>query len=629
VEEMSLNSLKTTGYDDILEFIMVAMSLYEADDTTSRLQKKLTFSAKQEVYISILHDRLVDAFYLQNSHNIALFDRIFDYAEELTRFTLTTPVRCITSQNELINCYRLGVLPLVTAMLLRILIVSDQYNIFLKTIHDLLSSKNDISKLDSSVRKYLNDILNKFNEKPSIKIKNNTTLPNTKKGHTKTIRPKAIESMFASISNLISEIKLKNGVQLKSNVSQKFKIAIKNHPKFIIHLNNLKTSYYACIFLLRINNAPLFFDVLVEKYQSILRGDEVIDNFNVNVAMCNLTKTQDYNPRAVYSYITSNEVGLIGYAVKKIPRLPTNYNLLNYIERLKWLLNIEGILSFRKHISLDAAIAKFASSDDKFLPYNAIAEACKSIQENKLTEAINIIDSNVDIISKVQYMFIEKITTLYIGCLIKTNKISHNQLKGLARILICTHKTYADNSIRSQYFLGVKYESFISDESFTIIRAISDYNNIISNCLCIQEEEPISFKSPFLEEDPFHEEVPEQIIDSALIELEMILQKICFYRIDFECNNLTDTQISNATASLKSYFKEISLDNKKNLISFIPGSSLYDCICELDLLYQYLDTPWSIDGEIAAIVRNKDLEFRRAILKAIDTRRFNKENILK
>ena len=137
----------------------------------------------------------------------------------------------------------------------------------------------------------------------------------------------------------------------------------------------------------------------------------------------------------------------------------------------------------------------------------------------------------------------------------------------------------------------MSFDSIISDHySHTILRSIKTYNQIIHTRLA-------SAKSDF---------EPEQIITEALDGVEAALQKFNITPDDFN-QEYSDATIQNTLNET---------DKKAILITYLPKSTLYNCIRELEGLLSYLDLSPDRHPLTYSIIDNDAI--RKRLLKTID-----------
>ena len=252
------------------------------------------------------------------------------------------------------------------------------------------------------------------------------------------------------------------------------------------------------------------------------------------------------------------------------------------------------------YIDLQSTLDRYQAFDDETAPLILIVKACGKIQDNSLSEAIDILYSNDAIcLNTASPELLHLIAIMCIGCRIKEGKNTHLSFEPLINIILGTQPLYTSSYVDDKGILGLEFDSFIDKHyNTTLLRSVYHYNTIIYRCLCTNQD------------------FPQQAISNVLDTLESTIKKLSCY-----------SKTSNYIGLKKFINKTLTRrDTENNLIPFLLNSTLYHCIQELNGICTYLIPDDETHPAIIDLMIN--IDFRKAILKALDLKRFNRDTML-
>lgn len=597
---MSINHVKTYSYSNIVDAFCNVLDLYERGDRSTKIESKLSFDTKQNVYTEKLFERLMEELYLEKDKAKNVFDGATIYCELLVQYIYSIPVTYAISKNDLHIKFKNIITPPVLAIIAFELINIEKDNVFYKTLDEILTSF-------SSDEKTLTRLI-KTKLKAIVLSRRNDYIE------------------YSPLLDFVENIKA-NSRPRRDTINQKTDILIRGKDHLsqdcLVEHNDIKKQYHCCMNILRFDAETSLFGALAKCYQQITSNHKAIkdnalsvNNINVSQVISTIRSLGGGHQNAitlVQSHGISNPfmlniAQLIPHQIN--PLLEVIYSDLPEVKNQKFksltttLWQALGYVTHKgaerlPYIDLQSTLERYQAFDDEIAPLILIVKACGKIQDNSLSEAIDILYSNDAIcLDTVSPELLHLTAIMCIGCRIKEGKNTHLSFEPLINIILGTQPLYTSSYVDDKGMLGLEFVSFIDKYyNATLLRSVYHYNTIIYRCLCT------------------HQDYPQQAVYNALDTLESTIKKLSYY-----------SKASNYIGLKKFINKKLTKrDTEDNLISFLLNSTLYNCIQELNGICTYLIPDGELHPAIIDLMIN--IDFRKAILKALDLKRFNRDTI--
>ncbi|MFM5184376.1 hypothetical protein ACEUAF_11620 [Aeromonas veronii] len=581
---MSLKNVKTIGYDFFVDHLLWAFDLYGSNRNT-RLKGKRSYSSKQDVYVDELHERLVQTL-CDQSHNVSvLVNGLLDFSEMATSHVLSKSVVTPLSKELLYQRYAKHILcPLLVA-----------YMEIFSEFHD-----------ESPVMRHLDTLLSLTNEQ----------------GVAYAARKMLLSILAApecwhyreELTEFIRDIR-PDRMQRRATIEQKIRLAKTtcsgiHHPgerqkceQVLVHFQD---AYTACM-------AVIYFDIktglgchLAKLHQASLKSRMVLSDIRVDSLSSSIIKfiaTQQYNcndplPKESSAHLDK----LWAVAVKGIPQITSPYIRQN-LNTVFYLLgnagfSVERITDCKKSEKFFHRVA--TQENMSYLkPYALMLQVLYHIKNERAQEALALLESDEACsLDNITGLLPYYAAVLLLGLTIKTHpsKLKNGNFTPLIQLIINTQKPYDDIRLDSTALLSMEFESFISDaDTHTILRSIKEYNRLISTKLSTpQNRAHLS------------------IIDSWN-NVEAQLEKISPQLIDVPASDRIIVMASLLTKA----------DKEKTLITYLPNSTLYHCVRELDGLLSYL--PISVEHHPYTQQLIQDIAYRKTLLRVLEPKLHEKD----
>lgn len=587
-------SIKTISYADLLEHVIWAFDLYEPYNRNERLAEKLSFESKQDLFVEQLKSRIIEGFCLHDHNGLPseegqnIISGLLDFSEAAASFVFSK-VLIVPFEKDRIhkNYLKYIFCPILANYIIIFRLYSDVIPSALHLDNLLKTAQND--DISSAVRKILIEII----DKPEC------------------------ESYRDDMIDFIREIR-PGRTQRRTTILQKISIARKTCKDFLEHesktknetlteeyktkhlnpLNELQDAYLIC-------RAMLYFEMKTglwtylsrqyQKYDATFIDDARIESFAGDILFS--IKCKNMNGCALDSRTRKHIEKLWIRASKDMPPIK-DVRIKKIIESLYYLLGdiTQKNCPFTDSSKIDKLIQEIISNEKKWHlhPYVKTLQAIYLIQDNKLNEAKNLLEESLEKITKDSVGNISYYaSTLLVGLKIKTSpkQIKNGNINPQIQNIINTQPLYTHMLLADGILLSMNFDSIISDHySHTILRSIKKYNQIIHKRLTSTESD--------LE--------PEQIIIDALDGVEAALQKFNITQDDFHQED-SESIIQNTLSEA---------DKKAILITYLPKSTLYNCIRELRGLSSYLELSPDRHPLIYSTIDNNSI--RKRLLKTID-----------
>ncbi len=232
-------------------------------------------------------------------------------------------------------------------------------------------------------------------------------------------------------------------------------------------------------------------------------------------------------------------------------------------------------------------------------PYALMLQVLYHIKNEKLQEALALLESDeAYLLDGVAGSLPYYAAILFSGLTIKTNptKLKNGNFSPLIQIIINTQALYDDIRLDSAGRLNMEFESLTSDtDTHAILRSIKEYNRLISTSLSTpQNRTHLSIIDTWNSVEKQLEKIPTKLIGVSL-----------------------NDKVSVITSLLT------KADKENVFITYLPNSTLYRCVRELDNLLSYL--PISIEHHPHTLQLLEDIAYRKMLLMAIDPAQYEKD----
>lgn len=580
---MSLKQVKTIGYDFFVDHLLWAFDLY-GNNRNARLKAKRSYSSKQDVYVDELHQKLIRALGDQSCDVTILINGLLDFSEVAASFVLSKSVVTSLSKEQLYQRYSKHILCPLLAAYIEIFTEFHAESPIMRHLDTLLLSTQEEGVAHAS-RKMLLSIL----AAPECNL----------------YREELIE--------FIHDIR-PDRTQRRTTIKQKIQLAKttcryienpKERQKYLLPLKELQEAYAACM-------AVIYFDIKTGLGCHLARLHKIASmertgfpDVRVNTLSSSIIKFID-NHQSVGGKLTKEASEhldkLWEKATRGVPQISNKYINQN-LNTVFHLLGKSGYSAFR--ITNAKKSEKFfgcvtTQENMYFLkPYALTLQCLYHIKNNHLQAALDLLESSEacsldNVIGTLPYYN----AILFIGLTIKTasTKLKNGNLNPLVNIIINTQRLYEDVLIDFSGLSLMRFEAFTNDYSFAILRAIKEYNAISTRLSDINGNTDLS-------------------IQNAWDGVELLLGKINTKL----AGKPTDDY---ATILAKAITKA---DKEEILITYLPNSTLYNCILELDCLSPYLELSTTNHPYTHRLLC--DLEHRKELLKALEPQQFEKDTI--
>ncbi|NKD15015.1 MULTISPECIES: hypothetical protein [Aeromonas] len=580
---MSLKEVKTIGYDFFVDHLLWAFDLY-GSNRNARLKEKRSYSSKQDAYVDELHEKLMQALCTQHRDVTVLVNGLLDFSEVAASYVLSKSVVTPLSKEQLYQRYAKHILcPLLVAYMDIFSEFHDEAPI-MRHLDALLSSTNE-QGVAHAARKMLLSILaapecSHYREELTVFIRD--------------IRP--------------------DRTQRRATIEQKIRLAkttcsgienLDERHKCVQPLVHFQDAYSACM-------AAIYFDIktglgchLAKLYQITSMNRADFSDIRVNSLSSSIIKfiaTQQYIGSPLPQEAKAHLDNLWKAAVKGIPQITSPYIKQNVNTILYLLSNaafsIERITDYKKS---DKFFQRVATQADMYYlkPYALMLQVLYHIKNEKLQEALALLESDeAYLLDGVAGSLPYYAAILFLGLTIKTNptKLKNGNFSPLIQIIINTQALYDDIRLDSAGRLNMEFESLTSDtDAHAILRSIKEYNRLISTSLS----------------------TPQNRTHLSIIDtwnsVEEQLEKISTKLIGVSVNDKVSVITSLLTKA----------DKENVFITYLPNSTLYRCVRELDNLLSYL--PISIEHHPHTLQLLEDIAYRKMLLMAIDPAQYEKD----
>lgn len=576
---MDTNPTKTTSYDDFIEHLMWAFDLYETNNRTPRLRDKRSYATKQDLYRAELAQNFIQAISDQSPDAVKLITGLFYFSEKVFSFVYSKPVITSLEKEKVYQAYYRHIFcPLLIAY---IEIFSDFHDCspIMRHLDTLLMSTKE-EGIAHAARKMLISTL----DAPECKIYR--------------------DEMIEFISGIRS-----NRTQRRATISQKIGFAIKScnsitnneeRKKCLHTLASLHDAYTACMAMIYFDIQTGLGETLAKLHQkaSIKRpslSDIRIDSLSGSIVKSMLNSHLERDGLSVESKKYINE--LWRNATSKIPEITSPYVKQN-INTLFYLLGIpiDSTLRITDQKKSEKFFHRVATHVNMaFLkPYAIMLKVMYHIENNCLQDALELLKSDeAKSVENAVGLLPYYAAALQIALTIKgqPKEIKNGTLNPLINTIINSQPLYVVPHVDDNAILGLNFEPlFSAPYSISILRSIEQYNSIVFKCSA-------SHRSPY--------EFPCQMIINTWDDVERMLTKV-YKKIN----------------GSKKHYKPILTDAEKakSLITYLPNSTLYNCVRELHLLSSFLTRSPVKHPYISKLFDDFDscVESRKHLLEAID-----------
>lgn len=580
---MSLKEVKTIGYDFFADHLLWAFDLY-ASNRNSRLKEKRSYSSKQDVYVDELNEKLIQGLCDQTHDVNILVNGLLDFSEVATSYVLSKSIVTSLSKEQLYQRYAKHILcPLLVAYM-EVFSEFHDGSPFMRHLDTLLLSIDERG-VAFAARKMLLSIL---------------------------AAPECA-SYREDLTEFIRDLR-SDRIQRRATIEQKICLAkttfshIKNpeeKQKCESSLTKLQDTYMACM-------VALYFDIKTGLGCYLARQHQIasteracfceirVDSLSSSIA--NFIALQQHVGNELPKDTKTHLDRLWGVAVKGVslktsPYIRQNVNTVFYLLG-KTGFSIERITDCNKSEKFFHRVATQADIHH-LKPYALMLQVLYHIKNEQLQEALNLLESDEaclldNVIGSLPYYA----AVLFLGLTIKTNptKLKNGNFNPLVQIIINTQELYADIRLDSASLLNMEFESFISDSYIhSLLRSIRKYNSIVASNLSSPKNRTHLY------------------ILNAWDSMEERLETIYTKLINVSTNDRVE--------AIKLLLTKA--DKEKVLITYLPNSTLYHCLRELDGLQSYLPILRDHHPYTKHILR--DIEYRKALLMALDPKQYEKD----
>ena len=250
---MSINHVKTYGYSNIVDAFCNVLDLYERGDRATKIESKLSFDTKQNVYTEKLFERLMEELYLEKDKAKNVFDGATIYCELLVQHIYSIPVTYSISKNDLHIKFKNIITPPVLAIIAFELINIEKDNVFYKTLDEILTSFPSGEKTLTRL----------------IKTKLKAIVLSQRNDHVE----------YSPLLDFVENIKA-NSRPRRDTINQKIDMLIRGKEHLLqdclVEHNDIKKQYHCCINILRFDAETSLFGALAKCYQQITFNHKAI-----------------------------------------------------------------------------------------------------------------------------------------------------------------------------------------------------------------------------------------------------------------------------------------------------------------------------------------------------------------
>lgn len=580
---MSLKNVKTIGYDFFVDHLLWAFDLYDSN-RNARLKGKRSYSSKQDVYVNEHHEKLMQTLCDQSRDVSRLVNGLLDFSEVATSYVLSKSVVTSLSKEQLYQRYAKHILcPLLVAYM---------------------------------------EIFSEFHDEAPIMWHLDTLLLLTQEQGIAHAARKMLLSILATpecihyreeLTEFIHDIR-PDRTQRRATIEQKIRLAKTtcngiNNPdeqqKCVQPLAQFQEAYTACM-------AAIYFDIktglgchLAELHQIASTNRRNSNGTHVNLLSISIMMFLETNVRIgrILPKDTKARLdNLWSMAIKGVPQITSSYIEQN-INTIFYLL---GDSKFSRAPKKDYKQSEqffhlVATQEDMHYlkPYALLLQVLYHIKNEQPQEALNLLENDeAYLLDGVIGLLPYYASILFLGLTIKINpgKLKNLNFSPLIQIIINTQELYTDMWIDSPSLLDMECSSFITNtDTHTILRSIREYNYLVSKNL----------SSP-------KNRAHLTIVDTWNV-VEARLEKISTKLIGVSASDRMDAMTSLLTKA----------DKEKALITYLPNSTLYHCVRELDSLISYL--PISIEHHPYTQQLLQDIAYRKTLLMALDPEQYEKD----
>ncbi len=578
---MSLKSIKTNGYASIMDEFLWVMDLYDRNNRNSRLREKRSYDSQQDIFTESLNEKIITGICSPRDkiEGITLVNGILDFSEVAVSFIFAKPVISPLSREDIHQSYIKHILCPLLASYIDIFGDFHDCSPFMKHLASLLTAIDDNNdEVASASRKFLSAMISR----------DDCNLYR--------------DDLLAYIRDIRAD-----SAQRRDTIDQRIKLAIssldyiKNNDekkKHILLLESLQSAFHASMAIIRFDIKTGLGKKVARLYNNMTKkGPDRFDDVRQDSLSCMIIRSIYANKKHWQHFTKDAEKNIDKLWQKAIgnnKKIANPYFIQN-IETLFHLLTHPGyetrkITEYSKSIKFISAVK---SRDNLFYlrPYSFLLTVLNHIEENRLEEALNLLDGDdANQLENTAGPLPYYAATLFVGLTIKTaqSQIKNGSLNPLIQIIINTQPRYEDVRFCDASTLQLNFESFISTPySHTLLRSIEKYNTIIRTRLCP------SIKSP-----------PQAILDTwNEVERKLV-------GIQHSLVGVNDAEREKKITSLT------KSDKNKSLITYLPNSTLYNCVREYEGLKSYLTL--SKSSHPATFQMLEDTQYRMSLLRAID-----------
>ncbi|MGU5528618.1 hypothetical protein [Aeromonas caviae] len=582
---MSIKQAETIGHHNVLSHLLWALDLYDTKDRSSRLNEMRSYDQKQSIYIETLQDRLIQALCDQTPAVSVLVNGLLDFSEAATTVVLSKTVISPIAKEKIYHQYTKHILCPILVSCIELMMEFREHSPFVRHLDELLKRTNEHG-LAHAARRMLLDII----DIPECKVYLGeliNLIGNIKPGRNQ--RRATIRGYIQSATiecNSIRDVKIRN--------------------KCLNQLVILQDAYSACIAAIYFDNKTGLGQYLARHYQEA--SDKFIHLLDVRIKSLSGMITTSIYAKNTLGLALSHDAKehiekLWCFAVKELPAVKNKYHNQS-IQSLFYLLNEPDFNSLP--IKTQEKAEKFinqAMTDAKLgylKPYAAIFHTLHLIKNNELEKASQLLADNITTIyndTVGSLPFHASMLQIALAIKLTPSEIKNGRFTSLVQNIINSQSLYADARIDDSFLLQLHYESFITHHySHSILRSIRYYNDLVCKRLCISEERP------------------QQAILDTWCQVEYALSKI-----DKKLDCLTGENIETSIHNILT-----KAEKEKPLITYLPSSTLYNCVRECLGLRAYLhisDTDHPCTSKMLS-----DTQYRLTLLKTLNPTQFEEES---
>ena len=580
---MSLKDVKTIGYDFLVDHLLWAFDLYDSN-RNSRLKGKRSYSGKQDIYVNELHKKLVQTLCNQSRDVSVLVNGLLDFSEVAASYVLSKSVVTSLSKEQLYQRYAKRILcPLLVA-----------YMEIFREFHD-----------EAPVMRHLDTLLSSTNEQGVAHAARKMLLS--------ILAAPECNHYREELTEFIRDIR-PDRTQRRATIEQKIRLAkttcsgSKNpdeQQNCVQPLADFQDAYIACM-------AAIYFDIktglgcrLARLHQITSMNRADFSDIRVNSLSSSIVKfiaTQQHIGSKLHKEAQTHLDNLWKVAIKNIPKITSLYIKQN-INTIFYLLGNAVFSTGRitDHKKSEKFFLRVATQEKMrhLKPYALMLQVSYHVKNEKLQEALALLESDEaclldDVTGSLTYYA----AVLFLGLTIKTNpaKLKNGNFSPLIQIIINTQALYDDIQIDSAGLLHMEFESIISNtDTHAILRSIKEYNRLVSmNLSTPKNRAHLSINDTW---------------DSVEAHLEKISTKLI---------GVSEIDRMSVITSLLT-----RADKEKVFITYLPNSTLYHCVRELDNLLSYL--PISIERHPHTLQLLEDIAYRKTLLMALDPAQYKKD----